>query len=84
MQLLAQDRFTIEDVGHERPVTSYNQSVTRHVKGDGFDTVFSQRRWAWNHVAPALRCGISMPRTETTKLDFIRQLDDTQSRLTGF
>lgn len=46
MTLLANDKFTIEDVRQQRSVSSYVQSVVRHAKDAGFTTITQQLNWA--------------------------------------
>ena len=79
MTLLANDKFTIEDVRQQRSVSSYVRSVVRHAKDAGFTTITQQLNWAWNSLAPDLQPDVAQPKRETTKLDFIQELEGLQT-----
>ena len=79
MSLLAEDRYTVDDVRRERQVSSYVQTVIRHCNDAGFATVHQQLSWAWNHLDPGLQRDISRPTASTTVLSFIQKLEDMQS-----
>ena len=78
MELLAEDKYTIEDVRKQRTVTSYVQSVIRHAKDAGFTTVSNQLNWVWNHLAPGLQRDVSKSNFKTIVLEFIEQLEDLE------
>ena len=78
MQLLIDDKYTIDDVKQKQSIISYVQSVIRHAKNTNFNTIHTQLTWTWNHLALDLQRDISTFNVNTTKLNFIKQLENIQ------
>ena len=79
LALLAEDRYTVEDVRRHRQVSSYVQSVVRHCKDAGIKTVPQQLHWAWSYLDPGLQRDVKRPGTSATILSFIQELEDLQT-----
>ena len=78
MNLLVENKYTIEDVRNKRTVISYVQSVIRHAKNADFTTISNQLTWAWNHLAFDFQRDIKKSIFKITVLKFMNQLKKLQ------
>lgn len=78
MILLNQNKYTVENVRHQRQISSYVQSVVRHCNDADLVTVRQQLNWTWNHLDSDLQRDVNKPDASTTVLSFIQQLKDMQ------
>ena len=76
MNLLIENKYTIEDVRKKRTVISYVQNVIRHAKNADFTTINNQFTWAWNHLAFDLQRDIKKSIFKIIVLEFMNHLKE--------
>ena len=78
MNLLVENKYTIENVRNKRTITLYVQNVIRHAKNANFTTINNQLTWTWNHLALDLQRDIRKSTFKIIVLKFMNQLKKLQ------